>query len=87
MAASETEREDSAELESESDNNDPEELSSDNPWPYLKSMFQFDRVKDTNVDVDKRTYMFKCLLCLPKNNYLSAFHNPPSNLKKHVDAS
>ncbi|XP_030263643.1 cytosolic phospholipase A2 gamma-like, partial [Sparus aurata] len=32
-------------------------------------------------------HIFKCLLCLPKKNYLSAFNNSTSTLKKHVDDS
>ena len=81
MAASGEERQ-SAESQSESDN-DPEQELSENPWPYLDWMFESDRVK--NVATDKQTYIFKCLLCLPKKNYLSAFNNSTSNLKKHVD--
>ena len=48
------------------------------PWPYLASMFKF-------VSASEKTYKFKCLLCAPKPTECSAFHNSPSNLKKHVE--
>ncbi|XP_047439674.1 uncharacterized protein LOC125007117 [Mugil cephalus] len=68
----------------EESDNESEELSQ-NPWPYLNSVFEFARA-NKNVDKDKRkTFIFKCLLCLPKQNFLSAFNNLTSHLKKHVD--
>lgn len=75
---------------SESDNDQPneaEKLTEEHPWPwpYLASMFEFSGVK--NPDTDKKAYSFKCLLCLPKTNYISAFNNSTSNLKKHVYVS
>ena len=31
------------------------------------------------------TYRLKCLLCTPKVTECSAYHNSPSNLKKHIE--
>jgi len=48
------------------------------PWPYLSKFFEF-------LEVSGNTYRFKCLLCAPKITECAAYHNSPSNLKKHVD--
>jgi len=48
------------------------------PWPYLASVFEF-------LSTSAKTHRFKCLLCLPKVTECSAYHNSPSNLKKHVE--
>jgi len=48
------------------------------PWPYLASMFSF-------CSVSANTYRFKCVLCTPKMTECSAYHNSPSNLKKHIE--
>ncbi|KAK3539932.1 hypothetical protein QTP70_019570, partial [Hemibagrus guttatus] len=33
----------------------------------------------------KDSFRFKCLLCLPKTNYIAAYRNSPSNLRKHIE--
>ncbi len=67
---------------SESDNEpDSEQGLSLNPWPYLNSLFEFDRVKNEGTD-KPQTFIFKCLLCLLKQKYLSAFNNSTSNSQK-----
>ncbi|RXN31333.1 transposase [Labeo rohita] len=48
-----------------------------NPWPHLARLFQFsEQVNDS--------FRFKCLLCLPKQNFITAYKNSSSNLRKHV---
>ncbi|KAK0153174.1 Zinc finger BED domain-containing protein 1 [Merluccius polli] len=48
-----------------------------NPWPYLARLFTFsEQVNDS--------FRFKCLLCLPKQNFITAYKNSSSNLRKHV---
>ena len=48
-----------------------------NPWPHLASLFTFsEQVGDS--------FRFKCLLCLPKQNFITAYKNSTSNLRKHV---
>ncbi|XP_062325452.1 uncharacterized protein LOC134026580 [Osmerus eperlanus] len=48
-----------------------------NPWPHLASLFKFsEQVNDS--------FRFKCLLCLPKQNFITAYKNSSSNLRKHV---
>ena len=61
------------------------DVGEEHPWPYLKSMFEFAHIK--NADTDKKAFVFKCLLCAPKTNHITAFCNSTSNLKKHVDVS
>ncbi len=40
-------------------------------------LFQFsEQVNDS--------FRFKCLLCLPKQNFITAYKNSSSNLRKHV---
>ena len=91
MAAVGEERYDeSSESDSEHDEqelNEVEGPKGEHPWPYLKAMFEFEGVKKKNADTDKKTYIFQCLLCLPKKNYISVFNNSTSNLKKHVYVS
>ncbi|KAA0722450.1 hypothetical protein E1301_Tti007094 [Triplophysa tibetana] len=48
-----------------------------NPWPHLDRLFNFsEQVNDS--------FRFKCLLCLPKQNFITAYTNSSSNLRKHV---
>ncbi|XP_062305904.1 uncharacterized protein LOC134010055 [Osmerus eperlanus] len=48
-----------------------------NPWPHLASLFKFsEQVNDS--------FRFKCLLCLPKQNFITTYKNSSSNLRKHV---
>ncbi len=48
-----------------------------NPWPHLARLFQFsEQVNDS--------FYFKCLLCLPKQNFITVYKNSSSNLRKHV---
>jgi len=48
------------------------------PWPYLADLFRF-------IAVSGNTYRFRCILCEPKVTECAAYHNSPSNLKKHVE--
>lgn len=76
----------STESECEHDNQDVRHgEQEEHPWPYLKSLFEFSMVKNANST--SKSYVFKCLLCLPKTNHITAFNNSTSNLKKHVDVS
>ncbi|KAL0148838.1 hypothetical protein M9458_055847, partial [Cirrhinus mrigala] len=48
-----------------------------NPWPNLARLFQFsEQINDS--------FRFKCLLCLPKQNFITAYKNSSFNLRKHV---
>ncbi|RXN21849.1 zinc finger BED domain-containing 1-like protein [Labeo rohita] len=48
-----------------------------NPWPHLARLFQFSEQVNDN-------FRFKCLLCLPNQNFITAYKNSSSNLRKHV---
>ena len=53
------------------------ETPTEDPWLYLKPMFE---IFVTKTD----SFQFKCLLCLPQTNYITAYKNSSSNLKKYV---
>ena len=59
MAASGEERQ-SAESQAES-HNDTEQEISENPWPYLDSVFEFDRVKKRG---HRQTDIFSNVYCV-----------------------
>lgn len=48
--------------ESKSEHDEPEfyEAEEENPWPYLKAMFDFVGVKKDNAEPEKKKYIFKC---------------------------
>ena len=52
--------------------------SAEHPWPFLEKLFKFE-------STEGKTYRFTCLLCRPKRTTCSAYHNSPSNLKKHIE--
>ena len=52
--------------------------SEPDPWPNLRTMFQYKGKTENSVQ-------FPCLLYVPKKS-VSAFSNSPSNLRKHVEA-
>ncbi|KAA0712397.1 hypothetical protein E1301_Tti018225 [Triplophysa tibetana] len=48
-----------------------------NPWPHRDRLFHFsEQVNDS--------FRFKCLLCLPKQKFITAYKNSSSNLRKDV---
>ena len=50
-----------------------------NPWPHLDSYMEY-----KSADFVKRTVLFKCRLCMPKNVTISAHVSSLTNLKSHV---
>lgn len=60
------------------DSDSEDEELDEHPWPYLQKIFKFE-------STEGKTYKFTCLLCQPKRTTCSAFHNSPSNLKKHLE--
>ena len=48
-----------------------------NPWPFIKKYYTFNRVRGNNVE-------FRCVICAPKTKFISTSVRSMYNLKRHM---